>query len=275
MFFIRKYAILISFFSIVLVFFLHRIPLNNLFVKAANEYQANLLENTAINCFVLIVILLVMMRLSIPLGLINMHYKLFPYYLPLISFVIIFSGGLSGVTNNAINFYNLDFTLFTIEALSSSFLEEFLFRGLITGLLLLKYWDSKKGMLKVVIYSSLLFGSTHLLNFWSQESMSLHSVGNQLFATTCLGFMMCAIYLKTRNIMVLVAAHFFINFIAGLSSVGETEVLQPSLHPSHFTSSTVIEEFFRLVLFGSPLLVGLLILGRVKREDVEKLGMET
>lgn len=267
--FLRKHAISLSLFSIGLVFLLHKIPLSDFILPYATEYQANLIEDVVINSFVLFNILFLISKMRIPLGLINMDYSRWPYYLPLLLFVIIFSGGSYGLRE--MNFSTIDLTLFAAETLSASFLEEFLFRGLIVGLLLLKYFDSPKGVLKVVVYSSLLFGSTHLFNFWSQESPSIQSVLNQVFATTCLGFMMCVIYLKTRNILILVAAHFLSNFLAGLPLVGEVEVLHQSIHSSAFTLKTVIEEIFRLILFGWPLLIGIVMLSKVKGDDIESL----
>lgn len=267
----KKYAIPLSFFSIAVVFLLHKIPLSNFLLVYTTEYQANLLEDVFINSLILVLILFFISWAHIPMGLVNTHLSLFPYYLPLLFFILVFSGGVSGLLSSQLNFLSLDFIFFAIETLSSALLEEFLFKGLITGLLLLKYWDSKNGILKVATYASLLFGSTHVLNFWSQEGLPAKSIVNQIFATSCLGFMMCVIYLKTRNIMILVAAHFINNLLAGLPFVGETEILQQYIQSEEFTFNTILEEFFRLLIFGAPLLVGLLICNRITNDDIKCL----
>ncbi|MFA9398612.1 MAG: lysostaphin resistance A-like protein [Clostridiaceae bacterium] len=94
--------------------------------------------------------------------------------------------------------------------------EEFIFRGVILNLFIDKFSKTPKGIYASVIVSSLIFGSAHMTNALS--GISLKGVFIQAMGASVLGALLAAIYLRTRNIWVVVFLHGFMDFSALLGS---------------------------------------------------------
>ena len=215
-----------------------------------------------------------MIENNVPFKLFSTDFRNFKYYLPLLFYVIVFSGGFK-------DFRNFDFTSISINTFfsyilkyfSSSFLEEFLFRGLILGLFLVKYLKSKNGILKSVVFSGLTFGFIHIINFWTLEGQTFKGISNQVYATACFGIMYGATYLKTRSILTLGIIHFISNFFSSIRELKINDVVNYSniLASDKTFISIVISEIFRIVIFGIPLIIGLYLIYNTKREDLKKI----
>jgi hypothetical protein len=163
-------------------------------------------------------------------------------------------------------------SLYGAEAFSGALFEEILFRGLVFGVLLNKYYDSKNGILKSVLISSFIFGLAHIENIWTQPQISTRGTLNQVYATTCLGVMYCATYVKTRSVVVLSVLHFISNFSAGIGELaGSAIIIEPVSR--HKTIIEIIASYMLIaVIYGSSLLIGLYILKHTTREEVEEFA---
>ena len=95
--------------------------------------------------------------------------------------------------------------------------EEFFFRGCIANILADKYLKSEKGLYITVFISGCIFGAMHLINLFSGVEIS--GVIIQAICTIPIGCLFTAIYLRTKNIWLLVFIH-GLNDFAGLINSG-------------------------------------------------------
>lgn len=95
-------------------------------------------------------------------------------------------------------------------ALSSSIFEEYTFRGLIFGCLLAGARKNYHGVLKSTIITSILFGSIHFINFFGGNTWITFL---QVIQTTALGFLLCALYLRSGSMILPISLHFLLNFM--------------------------------------------------------------
>jgi len=93
--------------------------------------------------------------------------------------------------------------------------EEFLFRGLLLHILLVKFKKNGfAGTMAAVLISSLVFGLSHFLNLQDQP---VNSTISQVLMTTLCGTYWAVLYLRTNNIWVSVLYHALINLAASLT----------------------------------------------------------
>ncbi len=88
--------------------------------------------------------------------------------------------------------------------------EEIIFRGTILNLLIDKFDKTPKGIYASIIISSIIFGTAHITNIFSGASVK--SAFIQAVGATVLGALLATIYLRTRNIWVVVILHAFMDF---------------------------------------------------------------
>lgn len=269
----KRRPILFSSAVILLIYLLNKIPLSDILQQRGyTDFNANAIEDILFNSFVIICVSFIILKQHIPFSLSNRSYAHATYYVPLLLYLIVFSGGLSGfgyLSSSSIKVSTL--LLYFFDCSSSAFLEEIVFRGLILGLLLHQYNQFKNGVLRSVLISSLIFGGIHILNLWSLDGHSLKGVFNQIYATIGLGFMYGAIYLKTRSIITLSVIHLLSNFFAGLSELETRHILENTAKVEPSLMNSVFAEIFRLVIFGIPLLIGLFVVKQVHPQDIELL----
>ncbi|WP_255434070.1 CPBP family intramembrane glutamic endopeptidase [Carboxylicivirga sp. M1479] len=235
------------------------------------------METIIFNCLTLAVLVYIIVSIKIPFhfsGKFKTKDSIF--YLPIIIYLVIFSGGFSNIINynfetrNQIHFY-----LFSLNTLVSAFLEEILFRGLIFGLLLNAYLNKINGIVKSVVLSGVLFGSIHLLNIWTMPDTSIQGVLNQIYAASCLGIMYATVYLKTRSILTLSIIHFLSNFLA-LLGTHEFSSTTEAINVSQSTFLTaLIEEVVRLIIYGIPILISILLLNYTSEKDIRAFSNNT
>ncbi|MCK4663322.1 MAG: CPBP family intramembrane metalloprotease [Bacteroidales bacterium] len=108
------------------------------------------------------------------------------------------------VLKSSVNFYCIDKMLMIFACLTAGVVEEFIFRGYLMPRLEILF---KHGWL-VVILSSLLFGIAHI------SGLSL--VG--IIVPILIGFVFSFHYYKYRNLIVLIVAHFLIDFASFITS---------------------------------------------------------
>lgn len=270
MLFYNRYSVLGSAIAILFVLLINKIPLSDLLeMWDLSPIRANSIEDVFFNTLILTLLLWIVRKQRIPFYFFAKDMSLILYYLPLLFFLFIFTGGFSSVRLFAkLDLSPATWVLFGLETLTASFLEEFLFRGLILGVIVVGFVrTADDNLAKPVLMAAVLFGATHITNLWSNEPLSVGAVFNQVYATTSLGFMLGAVYLKTRNLLALSITHFISNFLAGMSTIGIAPIGHQMLMESHSLVDEVIEGFFRLIIFGLPFLLGIVVLRFINADD--------
>ncbi|MCB9498783.1 MAG: CPBP family intramembrane metalloprotease [Bacillales bacterium] len=106
------------------------------------------------------------------------------------------------------------FFAFLLSTLFIALSEEFLFRGLILGVLVRGMEDKgKRGIFYAVFIASTIFGIRHLLEFFDSPQMYI-MVFTQVIFTFMAGVYLSALYLRTKNIWVCVTIHFLEDFFS-------------------------------------------------------------
>jgi membrane protease YdiL (CAAX protease family) len=262
---------------IIIIIIFHRIPLNLFFINIGfNIYYAESLDKIITNFIIISVLFFLIKKIKLPFKLFSNNFNKIRYYLPLIFYIIIFSGGFK-------DFFSFDFSsityhtfsIYTLKYFSSSFLEEFVFRGFILGIFILNYPPTKQGILKSVAFSGLIFGLMHIINFWTYEEQTINGILNQVYATTCFGVMYGATYLKTRSLLTLGMLHFISNFFANINELSFIDLINNSvMEVDKSLINIIISEIFRIIIFGIPLVIGIYLIHRTDKEDLNKLTSE-
>lgn len=272
--FIKKHPITFSLLLIASIIVLNRIPLSNSIRHyGLDEFSSDTIEKIVFNFFVILGSIFLVSKNKIPISYFdrNISFNAF-YYLPLILYIIIFSGGFSDFRDFEFSeIPYLRISLYSLKTFSSAFLEEILFRGAILGLLLYKLNKDKYGVFKSVFISALLFGSIHIINLWTISATTFQSVFNQVYAASCLGVLYGAVYLKTRSILVLSILHFLSNFFAMIGVLEISTVIETVSITEKSFFENISTEIVRLIIFGIPLLVGLIIIAYIDKKEVDIL----
>lgn len=100
--------------------------------------------------------------------------------------------------------------LFAVECLSTGFLEESVFRGIILVVIIQRLPQTKAGILKSIIISSALFGLIHLVNLISGASLgdTLLQIGYSFL----MGALWSVVYLASKNLLYPILLHATYNF---------------------------------------------------------------
>jgi len=106
-------------------------------------------------------------------------------------------------------FFVVPKTIPLLMVLLSAFLtgvfEEVLVRGLALNLMLERLGGSSKGILKAVLFTSLLFGVAHFVNI--RTVADIFPVTIQVLSATMIGVYFAALYLRTRTLWVPIIIH--------------------------------------------------------------------
>ncbi|MGM0410668.1 MAG: CPBP family intramembrane glutamic endopeptidase [Bacillota bacterium] len=125
-------------------------------------------------------------------------------YIPLLilAFMPLFTGISSDLTLRKILY------LMSYMALVA-FVEEIIFRGIILKILL------KKGLMKAIFGSSILFSLSHLLN--TLQVNNLFSIMSQTIYALIIGIILAMIVIKTNNIIIAIVFHYLNNIMTSLN----------------------------------------------------------
>jgi membrane protease YdiL (CAAX protease family) len=99
----------------------------------------------------------------------------------------------------------------------ASLMEEFMFRGLTLLAMLFAWGHTKKGLVKSVLLSSLLFGLIHLLNI---VDLPIEVVFLEVLVAALLGFLWAAITLATRSLWPAIILHWLTNAAVNVKLIG-------------------------------------------------------
>ena len=175
-------------------------------------------------------------------------YNVIPAYLILLGFLSVLSMELSQIQLQ-------DLLLLLLACLTVGFAEEFLFRGLLQSMFLRKYHAQKNGILLSVLLPAILFGLFHLINLTKTGQVTAVLV--QVVFATFIGFFFGVLVLKTNKIIPIAITHGLINFSFSIASL-------PGLAVEQQTGFSIAP----IVLTLPLLIIGLLILRKIKTEDV-------
>lgn len=108
--------------------------------------------------------------------------------------------------------------VFPLMNFLTGFSEELLIRGLLLSVLLLKWGNTKKGIVLCVIGSSLLFGSAHLGNLFINPSL-LVATFSQIIYATLIGIFFAACVLRSQSIWPAIVLHAAIDFLGQIQQI--------------------------------------------------------
>lgn len=115
-------------------------------------------------------------------------------------------------TNNNVTFKSsLEIWSFVLFVLLVGLAEEFLYRGIITDSILQRFGHTPGGIVFSVISSAVLFGLFHFLNILSGQSLPETII--QVIATSMLGCLLGAIYVRHKNIYAVVLLHALLDYM--------------------------------------------------------------
>ncbi|MBN2118722.1 MAG: CPBP family intramembrane metalloprotease [Anaerolineales bacterium] len=149
-------------------------------------------------------------------------------------------------------------TLHLLTALSTGWVEEILFRGVVVTALLKKWGRSRKGIYLAVLVSGVFFGAIHLVNF-IQGRKPLLNTATQMVYALFFGVIFAACLLRNRSIWPVILLHAAVDWTGTLHEVavgGGLRVTAPPMTLNHALVSILIT----LPLF----LYGLYILRKVE-----------
>ena len=147
--------------------------------------------------------------------------------------------------------------LLLVACLTVGLAEEFLFRGLLQSMFLREYHSQKNGILMSVLFPAILFGLFHLINLTKNDQIMAVLV--QVVFATFIGFFFGALVLKTNKIIPVAITHGLINFSFSIPFL-------PGVNAEEQTGFSIAPIIITLPL----LIIGLLIVKRIKKEDVAK-----
>jgi membrane protease YdiL (CAAX protease family) len=250
---------------IAVIILLNRIPVGGFFADFNFSIRVSAsLENILVNAIVigLCFWLIIKFRFVSFLRLRKFEIKHLIYFLPLM-FYIIFLGNETSVfeIDNDV-FYSKEMLIVVVEKFTSAVLEEIVFRGLVLALIINTYIERKNGMLISVLLASFIFGTTHFSNILTQSDLlTVHGVIKQVYIATCLGVMFSAMFLKSRNIFILIIGHFVLNLFSILEELKMKAAPAAAGVMADKTSFEIIGALILILLiFGIPLLIGIFIL---------------
>ena len=100
---------------------------------------------------------------------------------------------------------------FVAFVLTVGLAEEFLCRGIIADSILERYGTSKSGVIVSVVLSACLFGMSHIVNVFYGQSLEETII--QMIATSMLGILLSAIYIKHKSVYGVAFLHATLNFM--------------------------------------------------------------
>ena len=255
--------------GIILIF---QIPISDLFLNFnCGTYISKSLDKGITSCVVVTFVLYLIHKESLPIYYFNFNLKDLKYYSLLLLYIVIFSGGFSDFSNFNFSEINNGFLeVYVFKIMTASFLEEFVFRGFILGIMIYNFPKTKRGFFKSVLISGVLFGCMHLINLWTVEDLTLKDVLNQVYATASFGIMYGATYLKTKSILLLGFLHFVSNFFSSLGELNTSEIIdQVITTPTDSLIISIINEILRIIIFGIPLIIGLYLISTINQSDIK------
>ena len=155
--------------------------------------------------------------------------------------------------------------------LSISFFEESLFRGLITNAFAKKHIDEKdeeNGILKIIIYTSLIYGISHIINIFT-PGINIPCAIIQILNAILIGAIFTAIYLRGGSILVTIILNMITN-IYGLYKLYFFNIENIKSEIDLINSRDLIRDIrICVMLFGITILYVSFLIRKSKINDIK------
>jgi len=145
--------------------------------------------------------------------------------------------------------------------------EEVLFRGLVLNLLLVEFGGSKKGIVKAVIISSVLFGVVHIGN--AIAGVGLLATITTIIGATLVGVFYAALYMRTKNLWVVIILHAITNLSRQIfNAIVSRDVFMEPMVMQMQTEPSLLD---CLISLAGPIvcvIAGIVLLRKVKPDEI-------
>lgn len=125
--------------------------------------------------------------------------------------------GLSNIILVQKNFDIFNFVTLILLCTGIGFFEELLCRGWLLNQYLKRFGNTKDGVIKSIVISSIIFGLLHMVNIIGGQPVLLTIM--QVIQTTALGFFWGTLYFRTKNIYSCIFIHGFYDFCLMISNI--------------------------------------------------------
>ena len=256
--------ILAAFIALIALSCVVLLPIDDIFLNLSySDFQAEYIGLSIKMIFIFIISYLIIHKLKIEsIAGISSNYKWTSKHFNLIPLYLIVIGIMGVVSKDLtqINMSNLALLLFA--CLTVGFAEEFLFRGILQSIFLNRYIKHKNGILIGILAPAIIFGLFHLINLKANDNVL--PVLIQVVFATFIGFFFGVLVIRTNKLVPIAITHGLINFFFSLTFlpaiVGEDSL---SLEESGVSIAPII-------LTLPLLIIGLLVVKKIKNEDVTK-----
>lgn len=149
-----------------------------------------------------------------------------------------------------------------LAALQAGVMEEILYRGMMISTVMRKWKHDENKVIPAAVICSAVFGGGHLMN---AVAAPLDITLLQVFVTFCSGIFFSAVYLRSGNIVPIIAGHFYHDFIEYvISKPGSSESLIMS---DNMSWSDWVEIGFTVGLA----FIGIWLLRKEKRSEIKEI----
>ena len=166
---------------------------------------------------------------------------------------------------------NIEILLNIFKLISISFFEESLFRGLITNAFAKKHIDEKdeeNGILKIIIYTSLIYGISHIINIFT-PGINIPCAIIQILNAILIGAIFTAIYLRGGSILVTIILNMITN-IYGLYKLYFFNIENIKSEIDLINSRDLIRDIrICVMLFGITILYVSFLIRKSKINDIK------
>jgi membrane protease YdiL (CAAX protease family) len=149
---------------------------------------------------------------------------------------------------------------FTLWMLMIGVFEEVLIRGIILNNMMKKWGGTKKGIYLAVFMSSLFFGIAHLVNLIESPGLVIVTLAQVVYAFF-IGVFFASVYLRSKNIWVVIIYHALMDFASYYTDVFSKAV--------EMTDISLQAACVNIVLTSVFLMMGLWLLRKVEVKDEE------
>jgi membrane protease YdiL (CAAX protease family) len=156
--------------------------------------------------------------------------------------------------------------LYIFRNLAIGFFEEVMARSIVLVVMLQKWGDSRRGVYRAVLVSSILFGVAHIFNFLAGRLPILPSL-TQVTYSFVFGVAFSACFLRNNSIWPIMIMHALIDMAGGLRHISVGGASQAPV-----ANSTMAQVVTTLVICVPLLLYGLFILRKVEPSELPKPG---
>jgi membrane protease YdiL (CAAX protease family) len=145
---------------------------------------------------------------------------------------------------------------FLVKCLLTGIFEELLFRIFVFYYLVKLAGDLySKSLIKVIWYSSVIFGLAHVSNFFNSEISKINVLSdiNQILIAIFIGMLLQCIYIRLKSILLIITLHFVVNYFGSY----RTYLLEPDFAAiaNGYSLSDVFISLIIIIILGTVLVI--------------------